>query len=257
MVNFVPVEKTMCTLTYLPFENESFLLTFNRDESPHRPSAIPPSVFSIQNKLILYPLDPMGGGTWIASANSGLTACIMNGAFTIHEREENYRKSRGLILLELFSCPDVYSFIRSVDLIGIEPFTMLIITNSSPIAILELRWNGETKHIRFRQPSDPFMLSSAAVYKPEIFESRNVLFHDFLKNNPKLNEQQILDFHHLKKRNDTEDGFIIDIPETVKTVSITQLKKNQTFIYMRYENLTTGDVSEATMKNQTGQINNP
>ena len=54
----------MCTVTYLPLENDGFILTSNRDESPMR-KTIPPKKYLENGVELAYPKDQLAGGTWI------------------------------------------------------------------------------------------------------------------------------------------------------------------------------------------------
>ena len=51
---------------------------------------------------------------------------MLNGAFTKHERNLPYRKSRGLIVLEIFEYKSFSDFVTDVDLHNIEPFTLVL-----------------------------------------------------------------------------------------------------------------------------------
>ena len=52
----------MCTVTYLPQENDGFILTSNRDESPMR-KTIPPKKYVENGVELIYPKDQLAGGT--------------------------------------------------------------------------------------------------------------------------------------------------------------------------------------------------
>ncbi|MGL1516781.1 NRDE family protein, partial [Vibrio parahaemolyticus] len=49
-----------------------------------------------------FPKDPDGGGTWIALKENGDVAILLNGAFENHIPAYPYRRSRGLIFLDIF-----------------------------------------------------------------------------------------------------------------------------------------------------------
>lgn len=93
----------MCTVTYLPVST-GFVLTQNRDEAPTRS----PQIISKEKRFgteLLFPKDTKAGGTWIATARDGRTACLLNGAFEKHKHEPPYRLSRGLVLLDFLDGP--------------------------------------------------------------------------------------------------------------------------------------------------------
>ena len=134
----------MCTVTYLPLNHQSWLLTSNRDESPLRPALIPAVYEAGQDNRLLYPMDPLAGGTWIAVSGKARAGCVLNGAFERHDRKPPYRKSRGLILLDLFAHNDVDVFFRDYDLDNIEPFTMVVINDAR---VYDFRWDRTTGDI--------------------------------------------------------------------------------------------------------------
>lgn len=65
----------MCTLTYR-LTKHGYQLFFNRDEQTTRAQAIPPTYHKMINAI--YPVDPLGGGTWIAVEKSGLSLALLN-----------------------------------------------------------------------------------------------------------------------------------------------------------------------------------
>ena len=115
----------MCTVTYLPQSGNSFILTSNRDEDVLRQTALPIDKYKINNVQVYYPKDPKAGGTWIATGSNGFTVCLFNGAFKAHKSTHNYRKSRGLVLLDFFNYQNQYDFIAQYDFSNIEPFSYL------------------------------------------------------------------------------------------------------------------------------------
>ena len=54
----------MCTLTFIPIENDGFILTSNRDEAPGR-NTIEPKRYQEGGTELLFPKDELAGGTWI------------------------------------------------------------------------------------------------------------------------------------------------------------------------------------------------
>ena len=65
----------MCTVTLLPLGDHLRVMT-NRDELHTRPSAHPPFITRAGAALALMPVDPQGGGTWIAGTSAGLVFAI-------------------------------------------------------------------------------------------------------------------------------------------------------------------------------------
>ncbi|MEJ0082440.1 MAG: NRDE family protein, partial [Puia sp.] len=84
---------------------QSFFFTSSRDEQAGRPLALFPEIYEINGCRVLFPKDPQGGGSWIAVNENGHAGVLLNGAIKVHEPGLSYRKSRGLVLLDLISGP--------------------------------------------------------------------------------------------------------------------------------------------------------
>ena len=132
----------MCTVTYIPGK-EGFFLTSNRDEHITRGIALAPAIYTTGNARLLYPKDPDKHGSWIAAKNNGDLVVLLNGAFVKHARQENYRKSRGLVLKEIIEAELPAYHYHSMDLEGVEPFTLILYTSGE---LYECRWDRSEEH---------------------------------------------------------------------------------------------------------------
>lgn len=92
----------MCTVSFVA-TNDKIIITSNRDEKTVRPSAIPPRNYTVNGKNIIFPKDPKVGGTWFVANADGAILVLLNGADEKHEMQLSYRKSRGLIVLDMIS----------------------------------------------------------------------------------------------------------------------------------------------------------
>jgi hypothetical protein len=61
----------MCTVTVIPL-SFGIRVACNRDESRERPAAMSPELRIFGGNQALLPIDPTGGGTWIAASEAGL-----------------------------------------------------------------------------------------------------------------------------------------------------------------------------------------
>ncbi len=91
----------MCTVSWSVRE-QGYRLFFNRDERKTRPRAERPKVLVRNGCRLIAPIDPEGGGSWIAVSERGGTAFLLNnyGATGSSSREATYR-TRGEIPLRL------------------------------------------------------------------------------------------------------------------------------------------------------------
>jgi hypothetical protein len=67
----------MCTVSVVPRE-DGFRVVCNRDERRSRPLAIPPRWATIGSVGVTCPVDPQGGGTWVAANSDGMAVALLN-----------------------------------------------------------------------------------------------------------------------------------------------------------------------------------
>nr|MBP6455490.1 NRDE family protein [Chitinophagaceae bacterium] len=84
----------MCTVSFLPVNKTSFILTHNRDEHINRGVAFLPIFYEISSNKIVFPKDSKANGTWI-STSKNYSLCLLNGGFEKHKHEPPYKHSRG------------------------------------------------------------------------------------------------------------------------------------------------------------------
>lgn len=187
----------MCTVSYVPQQGNNYILTSNRDETILRPSAFPVMQYSIGGKLIYFPKDPKAGGTWIATDGHQRTVCLLNGGFEPHNPESGtvYRKSRGLVVLDVFSFPNAASFADEYAFSGIEPFTMILVERFETLELTELRWDGEQLHRNILDAGVPEIWSSVTLYPAEVRAERKRMFADLIRKNAQPTMQEIMHFH--------------------------------------------------------------
>lgn len=215
----------MCTVTYLPQSSNSFILTSNRDEDVARAIALPISKFIINEVHVYFPKDPKAGGTWIATGSNGFTVCLYNGAFEAHKSTGNYRKSRGLVLLDFFNYENQYDFIAKYDFTNIEPFSLIFVKHrDNKLGLCELKWDGSKTHHFNHDSSLPQIWSSVTLYSPEIILQRQQWFYNWVSKNEVFTKDAILMFHHFGGSGDKENDIVMS-RLTKKTVSICSINR--------------------------------
>ncbi|MFN0011472.1 MAG: NRDE family protein [Phycisphaerales bacterium] len=146
----------MCTLSIISLAGGGgggggFRVVMNRDEERTRPPALPPRWHELPGgKRAIWPVDPSGGGTWIAAAQGGggaggLVCCLLNG----NPREPPplpapaRALSRGLIIPTVIGeadAPAAISAAASMELDRFPPFR-LVAVDAGP-RVVDLRWDG-------------------------------------------------------------------------------------------------------------------
>lgn len=223
----------MCTVTFLPLSNTNFILTSNRDEQAQR-ETLPPKIYGEDGVEMLFPKDKLAGGTWIGVSSKKRLVCMLNGGFQKHKRKENYAKSRGLIAKELLKENTLQSYIENLNLLDVEPFTMIVVDwNNNELNLVELVWDEKEKHLT-KHKKEPKIWSSSTLYTQEIKELRNNWFQHWLTEN-EFTSEAILQFHH-KEKGDKEQSILMK-RTYVETVSITSVKKIENTVEMVYEDV--------------------
>jgi hypothetical protein len=198
----------MCTVTFVP----GAYLTSSRDEHINRGKALMPKEYD----GILYPKDPDKNGSWLAAKQNGDVVILLNGAFVKHVVKPAYRKSRGLILLDIIK--DIYpeQCFMKIDLSDIAPFTLVIYASGK---LYECRWDGDKKHRLLLDNKKAHIWSSVTLYDEAAAAEKERLFHLWPK-------KEIIHFHHQMKLKN----------EMIKTVSITHMHVTPGNVTMTYNN---------------------
>ncbi len=229
----------MCTVSFVQ-SNGKIIITSNRDEKVIRPNAIEPKNYLINNKNIIFPKDQKAGGTWYAIDEHSNVAVLLNGANEKHVVAENYKKSRGLIVLEIIGSQSPYQEWKTIDLNNIEPFTLVLFENHN---LYQLRWNGVDKEVVKLDPSQNYIWSSSTLYSKEIREKRANWFAAFLDTTrgedelsvakPEVDASELFNFHRYTEEKNAEHGLVINRNDVLKTLSITQtvIDKNKVEIF--------------------------
>lgn len=230
----------MCTVSFVQ-SNDTIIITSNRDEKTLRPSAIPPRSYTVNGKNLIFPKDPKAGGTWFIANADGVILVLLNGADEKHEVQFRYRKSRGLIVLEIISSVSPKDFWNEIDLENIEPFTLVLFQKK---ALFQLRWNGKEKETVTLDVNKNHIWSSATLYPAAIREKRASWFQFFMDQNYEISESKMYDFHRYTEEGNDENGLVINRNNEMKTLSITQavMKENKVSI-LHYDLIAQQDFS--------------
>ena len=222
----------MCTVTYIPTP-EGCIITSNRDEKITRERALSPQEYLIDGKKIIFPKDPKAGGTWVAHSETKIIV-LLNGAREKHIPKPHYRKSRGLIVLDLMTAKKTIDYWGKIDLSDIEPFTIVLIENNK---LRQLQWNEVEKSTTEFDEKQFHIWSSSTLYSKEIREQRKEWFQDFIKSKNAPTPEEILHFHQFTESENKEFGLQINRNDVLKTISITQCKVKNDIIQMKYLDL--------------------
>ncbi|MDN3581046.1 NRDE family protein [Mucilaginibacter flavus] len=223
----------MCTVTYIP-KKEGFYLTSNRDESVKRGQAITPREYNNGKNTLLYPKDADRNGSWIAAKDNGDLVVLLNGAFIKHTPQAAYKKSRGLVLMDIIKADDPYTYYSMLNLYDIEPFTIVLYSGGK---LYECRWDGGRKHITMLDKGMAYIWSSVTLYDKMATAKRESWFGDWRRGESPKTADDILHFHHFGGRGDLKDGLVINRDGMMKTMSITNIDVSAENVIMTYHDL--------------------
>lgn len=236
----------MCTLTYIPVNSTDFFFTTNRDENPER-GAFFPQKYYLNNTWVVYPKDKDANGTWMICSERKFSVCLLNGAFEKHKHQPPYQKSRGIMVLELIQFSNIRDFLMDYNFLGIEPFTLVFLSYYNERELEEIRWDGESIHYRNLNPEIPHIWSSSTLYNQEAKEMRVQWFKTWLKEENQYSKTTIINFHKTAGADDLFNGLLMNRNDQFKTVSITQIRKEASEVFMYYEDLSKQSSNEIAL----------
>jgi len=223
----------MCTVTFVPL-NDKVFITHNRDEKSSRSIAMPPAKYTVNGYTLLFPRDTAAGGTWIAINNNGAAAVLLNGAFTNHVQQLPYRKSRGLVLLDIVAAADPQLSFEKTDLNGIEPFTIVLWQQQQ---LFECRWDGMHKHVNRLPANLPHTWSSATLYNQAVLNKRKTWFQQWQQTHTMPTMEDIVQHHMNAGDGDAHNDLRMNRQGQMLTVSITSMELSEDKSMMQYTDL--------------------
>lgn len=230
----------MCTVTFVPVKDTIFI-TSNRDEKYTRQSAITPGLFGFGDQRMIFPKDADKGGTWISMKENGDAAVLLNGAFFPHLSDPVYRRSRGLIFLDVLATERPSMTFQKIKLEDIEPFTLVLFEKG---CLYEFRWDGAERYCKQLPALRPHIWSSATLYDGLVIKRREQWFASFLNKHTTITRKDIIDFHRFSGDGDARNDLRMERDGIYSTVSITNIFLTPDRGSMQYFDLNSGKVSE-------------
>jgi hypothetical protein len=219
----------MCTVTFIPVGKNIFI-TSNRDEKNQRAPATMPTVHAMRTGKILFPKDGKAGGTWFALHENGNAVIFLNGGKEKHIPQPPYKKSRGVVLLDIMDTEEPFNKFLEIDLTNIEPFTAIIWSNGK---LHQCSWDALHKNFGSLKTDMPHIWSSATLYGEEAIQKRRKWFAEWQKKNPVPSLENILSFHQFNN-GDEYNGLLMNRNGITLTVSITAVEWSIDHATMHY-----------------------
>lgn len=217
----------MCTLTYL-LNEDGYELFFNRDEQRCRLLAEPPKFNKInKSNGAIYPIDPQGGGTWIAVNEQGLSLALLNNYQAPLSNDHNKSISRGQLILSLLQIQgNVINELQSMDLSVYQPFQLCIFPedlSKYKQSIYCFKWNGsQLIEVSVNVEAD-LPITSSSIDFVEVRQKRKHRFACLVDAHKPLSNQ-LKDFHFSTEVNGKHS--VNMQREDAKTVSFSHISVN-------------------------------
>lgn len=190
----------MCTVTYTPYKKHGFILTSSRDEKLERLARARLIEKKRGNSMMVYPEEPVSKGTWFGCTSNGIAGCLLNGAFEKYERKPSYRKSRGLIFIEILDSLGSKKTLTQEFLQEIEPFTLVLVKYfQNDRYVQEFRWDGKEIYNRTIDSEAPHLWASAALFEPGVIEEKKVNYMHLLNTEKEIDSEKLFEMHRNKK----------------------------------------------------------
>jgi hypothetical protein len=195
----------------------SWRMVVNRDERRSRRTAEQPCLARHDGVDAAYPIDPDGGGTWVAASSAGLGMALLNE----HEPTPAARvESRGLIipgLLAACSLRDVESRLHRLEIGRYRPFRLLAVDETS---VLEVVHDGVSVAFATHDVISRMVRTSSSVRTTDIQAARIRLFADVVRQSSRRMQDV---FHGHAWHGDRAASVLMERPDA-RTVSQTVIE---------------------------------
>ncbi|HLF62235.1 MAG TPA: NRDE family protein [Saprospiraceae bacterium] len=234
----------MCTVSYLPLQGGGYILTSNRDEAPQRNAAEIRHV-TMEGQSLIFPVDPVAGGSWFCVSDRDKVACLLNGAYVPFTPDPKFTQSRGKVLLDIMEHSSVQHFIDHSDFSRTAPFTIVLTEDG---ALCELIWDGSSVTLRTLDAKEPAFWSSVTLYPEEVRVWRKALFQEWISMHADFDQHEIMRFHRYGSKDDQWNGFVMNRHERVRTLSISSVKKEGRHFTLLHADLMSGETFSETVE---------
>jgi hypothetical protein len=227
----------MCTVTVIPIPT-GFRVACNRDESPARAAALPPLLNWADGVRAMMPIDPVGGGTWIAASDRGLVFALLNYNPAAPDVDDGRHgrvppASRGAIIPMLADCRDfLEAESRVADLrpARFNPFRLLIVGAAGHAEFVSDGRRIVRRDAGVRSPL-PLLLTSSGLGDAIAEPPRRALFESLLATGSSPDRQDEFHRHSWPERRHLS---VCMSRDGARTVSYTTVEITATCAVMTY-----------------------
>lgn len=222
----------MCTLTYRLTEN-GYQLFFNRDEQITRPHAIAPALNTALKSI--YPIDPTGGGTWIAAHESGVSLALLNYYQAQIDSAKKIFTSRGVIIPHLLTCSEnIHVELMKMDLTVFQAFKLCVFGHDLSMKsekkeqAKEYIWDGKKLTYSILSAQNSLPITSSSVDYEFVYAYRKEIFKQMIITTKATSADYITYHQH---QGESGKCSIKMARSDAQTVSFTQINVNQSELF--------------------------
>jgi hypothetical protein len=231
----------MCTVTIIPRPG-GFRLACNRDELRTRPPALPPTVARFGDRLAALPLDPAGGGTWVAANDAGIVLALLN--VNDSSPAPAGRTSRGLVIPTLLGCDsleDATSQALKLHPEILAPFRLVMVDARGCAAV---RWDGHKRDLELWPLARPLLFTSSGLGDAMVAGPRRWLFDQMFGRWESPTVQEAFHRHHWPERPHVSVNMR---REAARTVSYTVVEVGPGCVHLSHEDGAPGEGGDRTV----------
>jgi hypothetical protein len=240
----------MCTLTIIPLEGArsapSVRIACNRDESRLRPAALPPELRQAGQRRVLMPIDPLGGGTWIAATDARLALVLMNvytrpiGTLPAAPPRQTPPTSRGTIIPQVAAAATLDEALdraRGLELARFEPFRLVLVDRGRHA---QVEWSDGALQVQAPAALEaPWFCTSSGLGDEVVGAPRRRLFAESFA--PGADWSAAQDAFHRHQWSDRRPASVWMTRAEARTVSLTVIELTASEVRLRYYSRDTDD----------------
>jgi hypothetical protein len=183
----------------------------------------------------------------MAVSETGQLIVLLNGAIKAHHPEPPYRKSRGLVVLDLVASASALDAFEEYNCTGIEPFTIILFENNS---LWYGKWDGKMKWLESLNVNKPQIWSSVTLYSPDLIRKRETWFNEWIAGHAHPGTLDIIRFHQKGGDGDPAYSILMNREGKLFTNSISVIRLSHEKASFRYLDLRSGENAERFLQLQ-------
>lgn len=164
---------------------------------------------------------------------------MVSGAFAPHIRKDEYKKSRGIVFLDIFDSDNPVKAFNEIDLQDIEPFTLVVWLKQNG-TLWEMRWDEYEKFVTSLPADMPNMWSSVTLFDEAMIQRRRKWFDEWRLAQDNITGESIRWFHEHGGEGFERLNLNLNNGAT-NTLSITGIEISEDRSVMYYHDLMTGE----------------